>query len=232
MTLGIIGGMGPMATAVFYEKIVNLTDASKDQDHIDTIIYSCPQIPDRTSFFLGKSTEDPYPKILELAKRLEEQGASAISIPCITAAFFEKALSRDISIPVYNGIKETAAKLASRGVTCAGIMATEGSIKNRLIANALIESGITPVEPDKEYQDIVTDIIYGDVKAGHAVDPAKMYKVAEHLKSRGAQAYILGCTELSVEAHGKQYEGPFIDILDTLAEVSVRACGKNIKSEI
>lgn len=223
--------MGPMATAVFYEKIVAITDAGRDQDHIDTIIYSCPQIPDRTSFFLGKSTEDPYPKILELAKKLESQGVCAISIPCITAAFFSKALSADISIPVYNGIRETADKLASRGIKSAGIMATEGSIKNRLIANALLEAGITPVEPDKEYQDIVTDIIYGDVKAGRDVDPSKIYKVADHLRDNGAQAYILGCTELSVAAHVMDLVGPFYDILDTLAEVSVRACGKNIKPE-
>ena len=231
MSLGIIGGMGPMATAVFYEKIVAMTDAARDQDHIDTIIYSCPQIPDRTSFFLGKSSEDPYPKILELAKKLEEQGVCAISIPCITAAFFSKSLSSDVSIPVYNGIKETADKLAAKGIRSAGIMATEGSIKNRLIANALLEAGITPVEPEKEYQDIVTDIIYGDVKAGKKVDPARIYQVAEHLKANGAQSYILGCTELSVAAHVMDLDGPFYDILDTLAEVSVRACGKNIKAE-
>ncbi len=232
MTLGIIGGMGPMATAVFYEKIVGITDASRDQDHIDTIIYSCPQIPDRTSFFLGRSTEDPYPKILELARRLEDQKVSAISIPCITAAYFEKALAEDISVPVYNGIRETAAILAGKGVKYAGIMATDGSIKNRLIANALIDSGITPVEPDKDYQAVVTDIIYNDVKAGRSNDLTKLYKVAEHLADKGAQAYILGCTELSVLAHGKKLDGFFIDILDTLAEVSVRACGKNTKTEI
>ena len=231
MSLGIIGGMGPMATAVFYEKIVDLTDAARDQDHIDTIIYSCPQIPDRTSFFLGKSTEDPYPKILELARRLEEQKVEAISIPCITAAYFEKALSRDVGIPVYNGIRETAAILAGRGVTKAGIMATDGSIKNRLIAGALIDNGITPVEPDSEYQAIVTDIIYNDVKAGRSNDLTKLYKVAGHLRDKGAEAFILGCTELSVLAHKRNLDKSFIDILDTLAEVSVRACGKNIKAE-
>ena len=232
MTLGIIGGMGPMATAVFYEKIVAMTCASKDQDHIDTIIYSCPQIPDRTSFFLGNSQEDPYPVILDLAKRLEGQGADIIAIPCITAAYFEKALSRDVNIPVINGISETASLLKSKGIKSAGIMATEGSIKNRLIAGALESEGITPVEPDGEHQEIVSDIIYGDVKAGKPVDLNKLYKVADHLKSKGAEAYILGCTELSVIAHDNSLGSGFFDIMDVLAAGSVKACGKNVRTEL
>ena len=231
MSLGIIGGMGPMATAVFYEKIVALTDAVRDQDHIDTIIYSCPQIPDRTAFFLGRSSEDPYPAILSLAKKLEEQGVSIIAIPCITAAYFRKNLSEDISVPVCNGIEETAIKLAKRGITCAGIMATEGSIRNRLIADSLVNYGITPVEPDDEYQHIITEVIYDDVKAGRRVDLTKLDKVADHLASRGAQIYILGCTELSVIAHDHDLGARYCDILDVLAETAVAACGKKIKTE-
>ena len=232
MSLGIIGGMGPMATAVFYEKIVNITGASRDQDHIDTIIYSCPQIPDRTSFFLGRSNEDPYPVILGLAKRLEEQGVSVIAIPCVTAAYFEKALGKDIPVPVLNGIRETALLLKSKGYTSAGIMATEGSIRNRLIASALEENGILPVEPDAEYQDTVSDIIYGDVKAGKPVDTARLCKVADHLRDKGAGAIILGCTELSVIAHMNELTGDFYDILDVLAAESVKACGKDLKVDI
>ena len=229
MSLGIIGGMGPMATAVFYEKIVSLTDAAKDQEHIDTIIYSCPQIPDRTAFFLGQSTEDPYPMILGLAKKLEEQKVEAIAIPCITAAFFETALSRDISIPVYNGINETAQLLKDKGVKSAGILATEGSIRNRLIATSLENAGITPVEPDFEHQKMVTSIIYDQVKSGNEVDLQKLFTVAEHLQDKGAEVFILGCTELSVVAHHHPLGDLFVDILDVLAEVSVRACGKNVK---
>jgi len=229
MSLGIIGGMGPMATAVFYEKIVNITDAASDQDHIETIIYSCPQIPDRTAFFLGRSSDDPYPVILKLAKRLEENGVDAIAIPCVTAAYFEESLKNDISIPVLNGIRETAALLREKGFTSAGIMATEGSIKNRLIAKALEDEGITPIEPEEDYQKIVSDIIYEDVKAGREADTSKMYKVAAHLKSKGADAFILGCTELSVVAHKNKLSGNFYDILDVLAAESVKACGKNVK---
>ena len=231
MTLGIIGGMGPMATAIFYEKIVLLTSASKDQEHINTIIYSCPQIPDRTAFFLGESKEDPYPTILELAKRLEDQGADVIAIPCITAAFFAKQLERDINIPVYNGINETADLLKESGIKSAGIMATEGSIKNRLIADALVSRGITPVEPDAEYQKIVTDIIYGDIKTGKELGTEKIDKVASHLRDKGAEAFILGCTELSVAAHKAGLKKPYYDILDHLAAKAVTACGKEVKKE-
>jgi len=83
--LGVIGGLGPMATAVFLRRIVLLTDAQTDQQHIDIAIRHCPSIPDRTAYLLGKSELNPLPDILREAKALRDQGAECIAIPCITA---------------------------------------------------------------------------------------------------------------------------------------------------
>ncbi|MCD8156116.1 MAG: aspartate/glutamate racemase family protein, partial [Clostridiales bacterium] len=85
--LGIIGGLGPMATALFMQMIVEMTDADTDQDHIEMIIYNCPQIPDRTRYILGESTENPAPTLLELGRKLQRQQVSLIAIPCITSMY-------------------------------------------------------------------------------------------------------------------------------------------------
>ena len=92
MSLGIIGGMGPMAGAQFQEMIIELTDAKRDQDHLEMILFNCPGIPDRTDYILGRSAEDPFDQILSIAKKLETLGVSAIAIPCVSSAFSGRSL--------------------------------------------------------------------------------------------------------------------------------------------
>ena len=106
--LGIIGGLGPMATAYFMRRIIELTDAATDQENIEMIIYNCPSIPDRTGFILGENQESPFPKILEIARSLEHQNVDYIAMPCITAHYFHDQLADNVFIPVSNGIKEAA----------------------------------------------------------------------------------------------------------------------------
>ena len=81
MTLGVIGGLGPIATAYFMELIIKMTDAACDQDHLDMIIYNSPRIPDRTSYILGRSDENPVKPMIEIGRKLAQQGADCISIP-------------------------------------------------------------------------------------------------------------------------------------------------------
>ena len=105
-TLGVIGGIGPLATAYFMELLVNITEAHEDQEHIDTIIYSRPSIPDRTSYILKKSKESPVNMMVDIGKRLQEQGASFITIPCITAHSFYKEIAEEIEVPIINALEE------------------------------------------------------------------------------------------------------------------------------
>ena len=96
--LGIIGGLGPMATAYFLRLIVEMTDAKTDQEHIEVLLHSKPQIPDRTRYILGLSEENPMPELLAVGKSLTAQGVEVIAIPCITAHFFQKQLEEKIYI--------------------------------------------------------------------------------------------------------------------------------------
>ena len=90
MTLGIIGGLGPIATAYFMELIIQMTDAKRDQDHLSMIVYNAPEIPDRTSYILGVSSRNPVWDMIEIGRKLAGQKVACISIPCVTAHYFHE----------------------------------------------------------------------------------------------------------------------------------------------
>ena len=229
MSLGIIGGMGPMAGALFQEMIIELTDAKRDQDHLETILFNCPGIPDRTDYILGRSAEDPFDQILKIAKKLEELGVSAIAIPCVSSAFMRNRLQAELKVPVLYGISKTARDIKGRRLTRAGIMATEGSLKTGVIQTALEEYGIEPGVPSKEDTKKIMDLIYRDVKSGRDADISLFDEVRDNLIAKGAQTIILGCTELSVIYRKQHLEGDITDIMRSLVTESIKTCGKRVK---
>ncbi len=228
MLLGVIGGLGPMATAVFMRYVTELTDAKSDQEHIEMLIHSVPSIPDRTAFILKKSTLDPRPRLIEVGKGLKAQGAELIAIPCMTAHYFHAQLESEIGVPIINGIEATAEYLAGRGVKKAGIAATEGSVKTGLFQNALIKAGIEPLTLSREGQSIVTETIYKEIKAGKKPDMERFSLAEKEFKQKGADAIILGCTELSLLPEDKLEKGLYADAMKILARKAVLAAGKKL----
>lgn len=229
--LGVIGGLGPAATAYFYDLISRMTDARIDQDHIDINIISKPSIPDRTDFILGRSFDSPLPHMIEAGKTLVTLGADYIAIPCITAHYFHEELSQNIGAPIIHIIYETARYLKDRNVKRAGIMATEGTIESRLFQKELMNHNIEPIIPSKQGQALVTSLIYKNVKAGLPADMDQFKKVKEELIGKGADTIILGCTELSMIKRDEDIGPGFIDALEVLAKCSILKCGANLKKE-
>ncbi|QFJ53551.1 aspartate/glutamate racemase family protein [Pseudobutyrivibrio xylanivorans] len=224
--LGIIGGLGPMATAYFMRRIIELTDAATDQENIEMIIYNCPSIPDRTGFILGENQESPFPKILEIARSLEHQNVDYIAMPCITAHYFHDQLADNVFIPVSNGIKEAAQYLKERGIKRVGIMATDGTASMHLFDSVFKDYDISCLYPDETDQKQVMSIIYDDVKAGKPVDIEKFFDVKAHLLDAGAEVIILGCTELSIAKRDIDVGAQVLDIVDVLAADCVKKCAK------
>ena len=95
--LGIIGGLGPMASAQFLELLTDRTDAATDQEHIEVFLYSRPQTPDRTAFLLGHSPDSPYPVLLDSGRKLEALGCGVLVMPCMTAYSFYPQLTAEFS---------------------------------------------------------------------------------------------------------------------------------------
>lgn len=230
-TLGVIGGLGPIATSHFMELVIKMTKAETDQEHLDMIIYNCPSVPDRTSYILDNSKPSPLPEIIRIGKALAEQGASYISIPCITAHCFYDQLTCEISLPIINIVTETVAHLKQNNIHRVGIMATDGTISAKLLQNELNANQMTAILPSADRQKDVMSLIYDCVKADRPVDMDKFNAIKYELKEQGAETIVLGCTELSLIKRDYDIGADFIDAMEVLAQQSVLKCGGSIKDE-
>lgn len=228
-SFGIIGGLGPMATAYLLELIIDMTDAKTDQEHLDAIIFNRPSVPDRTAYILDHSKPSPVPPMIDMAKKLEALGVCAIGTPCVTAHSFHEELQRSVNVPFINMVQETAAYLKNAGCQKAGIMATTGTVHNGLFQRALSESGLAYALPDDAMQQYVMSLIYDCVKAGEPADMEKFRTVSDALRKEGCDAIILGCTELSIIKRDNEIGSGYLDALEVLAHAAILACGKNIK---
>ena len=229
--LGVIGGMGPIATSFFMELVIKMTDASTDQDHLDMIIYNIPSIPDRTSYILDHSKKSPLPVILDIAEKLEEQGVEFLAMPCCTAHYFQEELEKSLHKPFVNIIRATVHYLKERGITKVGVMATDGTMNTGLFRKELEENDMQIVCPSPERQKDVMHVIYQNVKANEPADMERFRAVDAELKSKGAQAIILGCTELSLVKRDNDVGPGFIDAMEVLAQKSLVSCGSTLKKE-
>ncbi|MBQ6041004.1 MAG: amino acid racemase [Oscillospiraceae bacterium] len=229
--LGIIGGLGPMASAQFLELLTDKTDAATDQEHIEVFLYSRPQTPDRTAFLLGQSQDNPYPVLLDSGRMLESMGCRVLVMPCMTAYSFYPQLKDDFQATLVNPILETAAVLRARGVRKAGIMATDGTLQVGTFQQAFSGCGIEPIVPDRVHQAEVMSIIYDDVKSGRPADMERFHAVAHAMRAQGAECVILGCTELSVIRQTQKIGAGFLDAMEVLAERAIEACGYRVKPE-
>lgn len=223
-TIGILGGMGPLATADLYTKIIQATPAQSDQDHLPVIIYADPSVPDRTAALLGKG-EDPTPWLIHGAQNLTNAGAAFIVIPCNTAHAFLDRVQAECSIPIVNMIDESARtvrELVPDGAS-AGILATSGTVTAGLYQSALKQHGLGYLVPVESGQRLVMETV-GRVKAG-AIDEQTLQPVltaARELEEAGASALLAACTELPVVLHQNLVTVPLIDPTDVLARAAVR----------
>lgn len=219
--IGILGGMGPLATVELFRRIVEKTPAKRDQDHPRIIIYNNPKIPDRTAFILGNG-EDPRPKLIEGARKLESWGADFIIMPCNTAHFFAETIQKAISIPLVNMIEETAKKIEEMGLRKVGLLATDGTVKGLIYHRALLSRGVQIAVPNKNDQKRVMEAIYEGVKAGNLELGRKLLLEVARKLERRVDGIIAGCTEVSVALKPDDLSVSLIDPLDVIAEKAVR----------
>lgn len=232
--VGVIGGVGPMATVYYMQRVIEMTKAGCDQEHINMLVFNDCDIPDRTAFITEKSPDNPLPVMVEDAKRLEAAGCEFVVIPCNTAHYFYDKLEQAVEIPVVNIVEETIryAKARVQDLSCVGIMATTGTIVTGTYQKYAERAGLSFAVPDENEQDLLMQIIYDGVKAGKPVPRADFDRVANHLRAKGAQCLILGCTELSVLKRDLPINDPdVLDSIDVLASETVRRSGKPFTDE-
>lgn len=223
-----------MATAYFLERVIAMTAAASDQDHINMIVYNHCTIPDRTAFILGDNDQDPLKPIIDDAQALEKLGCSFIVMPCNTAHYFYDRIRQHVGIPFVNIVDETIryASVRTPGLQRVGIMATDGTLATETYQRAAEKANITGIVPDVNHQAVVMDMIYNGVKAGKPVSRADFDNVVGHLRQAGAQCILLGCTELSVLKRDLSIKDhDVLDSIDVLASETVRRCAKPLTEE-
>lgn len=222
--LGVLGGMGPMATVDFMRKLVEATPATRDQDHVPTLVCSASLIPDRTAAILGYGA-DPLPAMLEALHRLEAAGATRIAIPCNTAHNWHPALQAATAVPILHIVDAVAAALVRKGVRSGriGLLATDGTIRasvyRRLERQGLICQG--PIDQDAVMRAIAL------VKAGQAAAAGSILRsAADSLLDLDCQQIVLACTEIPVALDRAVTDlQPFlVDATEALAKACVAAC--------
>lgn len=231
MRLGVIGGLGPMATAYYMELMIRMTDAKRDQDHPEVIIMNVPSIPDRTAFILGKSQANPCGPMVELGRQLKGLGCSVVATPCVTAHYFHETLQEQIGLPVIHVIRRTAELLRQAGIRRVGLMATDGTVCSGIFQRQVEEQGMELVLPTEAGQKGVMTLIYDQVKAGIQPDMDLFAAIRDDLRCSGAEVIVLGCTELSLLKKAQDLGDGILDALEVLAKESVLACGKPVKPE-
>ena len=228
-TLGIIGGMGPLATVNLFNKIIINTDAQNDQEHIHMLIDNNTNIPDRTAFLLGKG-EDPTEELIKSAIRLEKAGADFLVMPCNTAHYFYENIKEKINIDFLNMIEETVKfiQLNYPNNKKIGLLSTDGTLKAKIYDLYFNKQNIQVINPRKETQSSIMDIIYGIKGGKKEIQIDGIYSAVEEFKAKGVEVFVLGCTELSVVNEICVLEGNFVDALNVVAKRAIEFAGKKV----
>ena len=228
-SIGILGGMGPLATCDLMQKVITHTKAGRDQDYIHIYADCNTDIPDRTAAIL-RDGEDPLPEMVKSAVRLQSMGADLLIMPCNTAHYFWEKITQFIDIPLLHMPRETAKALKRQGIQKVAVLATDGTVQCGIYDKALKDEGICPIYPNEQEQALVMSLIYDCVKAGKPCSvPEKVHAMAQRLQDEGAQALVLGCTELPIAFQELNVQVPTADPTEILACAAVTYAGGTLR---
>ncbi len=222
--IGVLGGMGPEATVDFMAKVIALTPASRDQDHVRMLIDHNPRVPDRQAAILADG-ENPGQVLAEMAAGLEASGADFLVIPCNTAHVFQDAILAATSIPLVSIVDASMEALAEAApdAKAVGILATDGCLRAGIYQKAIEAAGRTSILPTAgEFEQLMT--LIKSIKAGQtdAKINSAMSGLANALSKRGAKAIISACTEIPLVLSNDAIEVPLISSTDALAAKTVK----------
>jgi aspartate racemase len=233
-TIGVLGGMGPEATAYFFGLIIARTRADRDQDHIPVIIDCNPKIPDRTEAITGEGPSPARP-LLAGARRLARAGADFIVVPCVSAHAFLPWIRARSPVPFVDLVDETCryARRTVPGLKKVGLLATTGTIRSGMFDKPFRAAGTEVLVPAAGGQGRLMDAIYGTdgIKAGGRPGRprTRVLAVCRELVRRGAQAIVAGCTEIPLVIREDDLTVPLIEPMWIAAEACILKAGYRLK---
>ncbi len=224
--LGVLGGMGPLASAQFMLRLTLLTPASRDQEHIPAVLWSDPRVPDRTRGKLAGG-DDPLPWLLRGIAGLRQAGCGAIAIPCNTAHGWFDEMQQAAGVPILHIVDAAADDLRRTGVAAGriGVMGTQATLAMRLYQVRLGRLGWDCITPTQAEMDRLVSPAIAAVKANRVAEAyAPLAEVVGTLAARGAAAVVLGCTEIPLGIQAGPQERlavPVVDTIDALARAAI-----------
>jgi len=221
--LGVIGGMGPLATADFFRKLIDATPAKDDDEHIPVLIHSVPQVPSRPAAIL-RGGPSPLPALLQARDRLLDAGVTMLAMPCNTAHYWYDDLVAGCPVPFIH-IVDAVTDLLPAGARELGIVATRATLRARVFEQRLAGRCIALSAPDEATYDRAVQPAIDAVKRGATEEGGRLLEpvIAAELE-RGAAAVVLACTELPIalDATDSPLRTRCIDSTDALARACVR----------
>lgn len=217
--IGILGGMGPQATVLLQQRLIDQVDARDDADHVPLLIDMNPQVPSRLRFLLEGEGDDPGAELASMARRLESAGAEALAMPCNTAHHFAGAITAAVGIPLLHMVDlacRTVAEHVRPGATV-GILASPATDRIGLFRRAFAPLGLKAIHPagEPEVLDAIQTIKAGGVLASVR---AVLQRAADDCAHRGASCLLIGCSEFSLIANALDGDLPVVDSVDVLVE--------------
>lgn len=219
-TLGVLGGMGPEATIHFLDELVRVTPAQRDQDHIETVVYNDPKVPDRNDAILNDG-ESPLPRLIRNARQLEEIGAEIVALPCNTAHHYYEEITEVIDVELIHMIEEVCSRVEDSGIENVGLLSTSTVLKVGVYDEVFGEADVelTPPKDINEVMKVIYSIKQGETERAQECFDA----IVDEMVGSGVDALVIGCTDLSVlETRGIES----IDATTVLAE----SCVERIRS--
>lgn len=231
--LGVIGGMGPLATSIFFQRIVENTIANKDQDHIDVVIMNHATMPDRTEAILNNEKDRFLKAIQADIHVLEHADVANIAIPCNTSHYFYEHIAEMTNINIINMVSSTAKHVAEyMDVTGkVAVLGTSGTIRSNVYKKALVKLGLQNVELSSEMEAALMDIIY-NIKRDNNYVPIHFNDLVDKLiHEENCSSIVLACTELSSIDLMPSLQRYCVDALDILVKESILLSNKQLKRE-
>jgi len=222
--LGILGGMGPAASAEFVSRLIKQTPATCDQEHVPFVLWNEPRIPDRsTSMQAGDNR--PLLWLLQGIQALKTVGCDHIVIPCNSAHFWYDDMIK-MGVPITHIVDSIADQLRALGLdnTTIGIMGTQGTIEHGIYQHRLEQQGWRCIVPDRAEMDFFVQPAIDLIKAGKIGESqVLLMQVIHSLIDRGARAVVLGCTELPLSISVASVEGvPVVNSIDSLVQAVIK----------
>ena len=229
-TVGVIGGLGPMATLDFFDRILKRTKALREQDHLRLIIDNTTKIPDRNAFTRGEGPS-PGPALADAARGLEQAGAEFIVMACNTTHAWEAEIRAAINVPFISIIEETTKVVADLSPEAAGVLAVDACLSSNLYQEALTKRGVKPVLLSADSQKTFMELVYR-IKNGDTGDVVKrsMATLAKRLEAQGAEVIIAGCTEVPIVLTADDIDSELINSTDVLVERTIVFAGGELKA--